>query len=55
MPVGADVKQRQQALGDHPSVLVHQQNGAQANQQNKDAFEKFEGSHDLQQMSLGAM
>jgi hypothetical protein len=45
MPVRADVKQRQKTLGDYPGVLVHQQHRAYADQQNKDAFRKFYGSH----------
>ena len=52
MPVRADVKQRQKTLGDHPGVLVHQQDRADADQQNKDAFGKFYGSHQPQEASL---
>jgi len=52
VPVGADVQQRQHTLGDHPRILVHQEDRAQANQQNKDAFGEFEESNQPQQTPL---
>ena len=55
VPVGADVQQGQQTLGNHPGILVHEQNSAQADQQNKDALGEFEGSNHPQQISLGAV
>jgi hypothetical protein len=49
------VQKSQQALGNHPGILVHQQDRAEADQQNKNAFDEFEGSDQPQNTPLRRM
>jgi hypothetical protein len=52
--VGADVQEREQALGNHPFIFVNQHERAQANEEHKSALEEFVESNQPQQICLGA-